>query len=160
VFNIIINVGDKMDLYEKMKQDLVTSMKEKDKDKTTVLRMVKGAMQLEHINNKKEENEELLIDTVSKQIKMRNDSINEFKKGNRQDLIDQTQKEIEILKEYLPKQLSEKEIDSIIDGLFKKINPTNPKDMGLIMREATPLLKGKADMKLVSDKIKERINKL
>ena len=149
-----------MDLYEKMKQDLVTSMKEKDKDKTTVLRMVKGAMQLEHINNKKEENEELLIDTVSKQIKMRNDSINEFKKGNRQDLIDQTQKEIEILKEYLPKQLSEKEIDSIIDGLFKKINPTNPKDMGLIMREATPLLKGKADMKLVSDKIKERINKL
>ena len=138
-----------MDLYEKMKQDLITAMKEKDKDKMTVLRMVKGAMQLEHINNKKEENEELLIDTVSKQIKMRNDSIVEFEKGNRQDLIDQTKKEIDILKEYLPKQL-----------VFNKVNPSSPNDMGLVMREATPLLKGKADMKLVSEKIKERINSL
>lgn len=149
-----------MDLYEKMKQDLITAMKEKDKDKMTVLRMVKGAMQLEHINNKKEENEELLIDTVSKQIKMRNDSIVEFEKGNRQDLIDQTKKEIDILKEYLPKQLTDDEIDQIINDVFNKVNPSSPKDMGLVMREATPLLKGKADMKLVSEKIKERINSL
>ena len=149
-----------MDLYEKMKQDMITAMKEKDKDRLTVLRMVKGAMQLEHINNKKEENEELLIDTVSKQIKMRNDSIIEFEKGNRQDLIDKTSKEIDILKDYLPKQLSEDEIDQIINDVFAKVNPTGPKDMGLVMREATPLLKGKADMKVVSEKIKERINNL
>ena len=149
-----------MDLYEKMKQDLINAMKEKDKDRLTVLRMVKGAMQLEHINNKKEENEELLIDTVSKQIKMRNDSIVEFEKGNRQDLIDQAINEINILKEYLPKQLSEEEINSIIDDVFSKVNPTSPKDMGLVMKEATPLLKGKADMKIVSEKIKERINAL
>ena len=149
-----------MDLYEKMKQDLISAMKEKDKDKMTVLRMVKGAMQLEHINNKKEENEELLIDTVSKQIKMRNDSIIEFEKGNRQDLIDQTKKEIEILKEYLPKQLTDDEVNQIINEVFNKVNPSSPKDMGLVMREVTPLLKGKADMKLVSEKIKERINSL
>lgn len=149
-----------MNLLDKMKQDLVAAMKEKDKEKLTVLRMVKGAMQLEHINNKKEENEELLIDVVSKQIKMRNESIKEFEKGNREDLIAQTQSEINILKEYLPQQLSEEEIDSIIGQVFDKVNPTSPKDMGLIMREATPLLKGKADMKLVSDKIKERINNL
>lgn len=149
-----------MDLYEKMKQDLISAMKEKDKDKMTVLRMVKGAMQLEHINNKKEENEELLIDTVSKQIKMRNDSIVEFEKGNRQDLIDQTKKEIEILKEYLPKQLTDDEVNQIINEVFNKVNPSSPKDMGLVMREVTPLLKGKADMKLVSEKIKERINSL
>ena len=149
-----------MDLYEKMKQDLITAMKEKDKDRLTVLRMVKGAMQLEHINNKKEENEELLVDVVSKQIKMRKESIVEFEKGSRQDLIDQANLEIDILKEYLPKQLSAEEVDKIIDEVFVKVNPTSPKDMGLIMREATPLLKGKADMKLVSEKIKERINNL
>ena len=149
-----------MNLLDKMKQDLVVAMKEKDKEKLTVLRMVKGAMQLEHINNKKEENEELLIDVVSKQIKMRNESIKEFEKGNREDLITQTQSEIDILKEYLPKQLSEEEVDSIINKIFDKVKPTTPKDMGIIMREATPLLKGKADMKLVSDKIKERIANL
>lgn len=149
-----------MNLLDKMKQDLVLAMKEKDKEKITVLRMVKGAMQLEHINNKKEENEELLIDVVSKQIKMRNESIKEFEKGNREDLINQTQSEINILKEYLPKQLSEEEVDSIINDVFEKVKPTSPKDMGLIMKEVTPLLKGKADMKLVSDKIKERISNL
>ena len=149
-----------MNLYDKMKNDLIQAMKDKDKDRLTVLRLVKGAMQLEHINNKKEENEELFIDVVSKQIKSRNESIVEFEKGNRQDLIDQTQKEIDILKEYLPAQLSEEEVDSIIDEVFKKVNPTSPKDMGSVMREATPLLKGKADMKLVSEKIKEKINNL
>ena len=69
-----------MNLLEKMKSDLITAMKEKDKERLTVLRMVKGAIQLEVINNKKEENEELLIDVVSKQIKMRKESISEFEK--------------------------------------------------------------------------------
>ena len=64
-----------MNLLEKMKSDLMTAMKEKDKERLTVLRMVKGAIQLEVINNKKEENEELLIDVVSKQIKMRKESM-------------------------------------------------------------------------------------
>ena len=91
---------------------------------------------------------------------MRKESILEFEKGNRTDLVEATQSEINILKEYLPKQLSEEEIDKIIDDAFNKINPTSNKEMGLIMREVTPLLKGKADMKLVSDKIKERVNKL
>ena len=149
-----------MNLLEKMKSDLIIAMKEKDKDRLTVLRMVKGAMQLEVINNKKEENEELFIDVVSKQIKTRNDSIVEFQKGNRQDLIDKTQAEIEILKEYLPKQLTEEEIEIILNDVFEKVNPTSSKEMGLIMKEATPLLKGKADMKLVSEKIKERLSAL
>ena len=149
-----------MDLYEKMKNDLITAMKEKDKEKLTVLRMVKGAMQLEHINNKKEENEALLIDVVSKQIKMRNDSIVEFEKGGRQDLIDKTNSEIEILKDYLPKQLSEEEVDDIINKVFDEVKPTSQKDMGLIMKTATPLLKGKTDMKLVSEKIKDRMGNL
>ena len=149
-----------MNLLDKMKEDLISAMKENDKDKLTVLRMVKGAMQLEKINNKKEENEELLIDVVSKQIKMRKESISEFEKGNRTDLIDKTNKEIEILKEYLPEQLNEEEVNKIIDDVFNKVNPTSNKEMGLIMKEITPLLKGKTDMKKVSDKIKEKINNL
>lgn len=146
-----------MNLYEKFNQDMISAMKNKEKEKLTVIRMVKGAMQLEHINNKKEMNEELLIDVVSKQIKMRNDSIEEFKKGNREDLINKTQEEIEILKEYLPAQLTSEEIDAIIDEAIEEVKPTSPSMMGLVMKTVSPKVKGKADMKEVSSKIKEKL---
>ena len=61
---------------------------------------------------------------------------------------------------YLPAQLSDDEINKVLDEAFNKVNPTSPKDMGLIMREVTPLLKGKADMGKVSGLIKERLNNL
>ncbi len=146
-----------MSLLEKFNKDMITAMKEQDKERLTVLRMVKGAMQLEHINNKKEVNEELLIDCVGKQIKMRNDSINEFERAGRQDLADKTKSEVVILNDYLPVQLSEEEVNAIIDEAFNKINPTSAKEMGLIMKEVTPQLKGKADMKKVSEIIKEKL---
>ncbi|MBQ7105033.1 MAG: GatB/YqeY domain-containing protein [Bacilli bacterium] len=146
-----------MSLLEKFNKDMITAMKEQDKERLTVLRMVKGAMQLEHINNKKEVNEELLIDCVGKQIKMRNDSINEFERAGRQDLADKTKSEVVILNDYLPVQLSEEEVNAIIDEAFNKINPTSAKEMGLIMKEVTPQLKGKADMKKVSEIIKGKL---
>lgn len=149
-----------MGLYEKFNQDMIDAMKNKDKNRLTVIRMVKGAMQLEHINNKKEMNEELLIDVVSKQIKMRNDSICEFKKGNRTDLIEKTEEEICLLKEYLPVQLTSEEIDSIIEEVINEVHSTSQKDMGLIMKSVTPKVKGRADMKQVSEKIRERLNRL
>ena len=146
-----------MELLEKFNKDMVTAMKEQAKERLTVLRMVKGAMQLEHINSKKEINEELLIDCVGKQIKMRNDSIQEFEKAGRQDLADKTKEEVKILNDYLPVQLTEDEVNAIIDAAFAKINPTSAKEMGLIMREVTPELKGKADMKKVSEIIKAKL---
>ena len=149
-----------MNLYEKFQKDMIDAMKNKDKDRLSVIRMVKGAMQLEHINQKKEMNEELLIDVVSKQIKMRKDSIEEFKKGNRTDLIEKTQSEIDVLNDYLPKQLTEEEVEEIIEEAINKVKPTSAKEMGLIMKEVSPKLKGKADMKVVSNKIRERLTSL
>ena len=140
-------------MLEKFNKDIITAMKEKDQLRLTVLRMVKGAMQLESINNKKEVNDELLIDCVSKQIKLRNDSINEFEKANRSDLVDKNKEEIAVLKEYLPAQMSLEEIEKVLDEVFALVKPTSAKDMGLIMKEVTPKVKGRADMKLVSEKI-------
>ena len=146
-----------MNLLEKFNSDMVAAMKAQDKERLTVLRMVKGAMQLENINNKKEINEELLIDCVGKQIKMRNDSVSEFEKAGREDLANKTKEEIVILNDYLPVQLTLEEVNAIIDEAFAKVNPTSAKEMGLIMREVTPKLKGKADMKKVSEIIKEKL---
>ena len=142
----------------KILEDLVTAMKNQDKDTLSVLRMVKGAVQLEEINLKHELNDDEMITVLSRQIKTRKESIEEFKKGNRQDLIDKTQQEIDILSKYMPKQLSQEEVEKVINEAFDKVNPQGPSDMGKIMGIVSPLLKGKADMSLVSRIIKEKLN--
>lgn len=147
-----------MTLLEKLKNDLITAMKEKDKDKLNTLRAVKGAMQLEIINNKKEESDELLLDVINKQIKMRNDSISEFEKAGRCDLVDSYQKEVDILKEYMPKELTKEELEEIIDNAIKETGASTVKDLGIIMRMITPIVKNKCDMKEVTNKIKEKLS--
>ena len=140
-------------------EDLKQAMKAQDKLKLAVIRMVKGAMQMEELNKKRELNDDEVIAVISKQIKTRKESIVEFEKANRNDLIEQTTKEIEILNEYMPEQMSEEELNKIIDEVFASVNPTSSSDMGKIMREITPLVKGKADMSLVSKLIKDKLNK-
>lgn len=150
--------GEKMNLVDQIKKDMIEAMKNQEKDRLTVIRMVKAAMQQEQIDRKRECNDELVIDVVNKQIKMRTDSITEFEKGNRSDLIEKTKQEIEILKKYLPEQLSLEAVEAIIEEAFAKIAPTSAKEMGKIMQEVTPKLKGKADMRQVSEMIKNRLN--
>ena len=148
--------GDEI-MVEKLKQDMIEAMKNKEKERLTVIRMVKAAMDQEHIDRKKEIHDELLIDVVNKQIKMRKDSISEFEKGGRSDLIEATQKEVDILMNYLPEQLSIEEVKDIISAIFDEVKPEGQKDMGKVMKEATSQLKGKADMKEVSNIIKEKL---
>ncbi|MDD5888557.1 MAG: GatB/YqeY domain-containing protein [bacterium] len=145
-------------MVEKLKADMIEAMKNKEKERLTVIRMVKAAMDQEHIDRKREINDELLIDVVNKQIKMRRDSISEFEKGNRLDLVDKTQEEITILEKYLPEQLTLEEVNKIIDEIFEEVKPMGQKDMGKVMKEATTKLKGKTDMKMVSEIIKSRLS--
>ena len=145
-------------MVEQLEKDMIEAMKNKDKERLVVIRMVKASLKQAQIDRKKEINDDLLIDVVNKQIKMRKDSITEFEKGNRQDLINKTQKEIDVLMAYLPEQLDEKEVLNIIDEIFSEVKPTSQKDMGTIMGLAQAKLKGKADMKTVSSIIKEKLN--
>lgn len=145
---------------ERIIKELMAAMKNKDKDKLAVLRMIKGAIQLEEINKKKELDDNEVIAVISKQIKTRRESITEFKKGNREDLVEQTEKEIEILNEYMPEQLSEEEIVKVIEEAFNEVNPQGPSDMGKIMKNITPKLTGKADMSMVSKIVKEKVSNL
>ena len=147
-------------MYDKIKEEIVKALKEKDTLKLQTLRGIKGEIDLEHINKKVEINDDLVISVLSHQIKTRRESIVEFEKGNRNDLIEKTNEEITLLQGYLPKQLSDDEINKILDDAFNKVNPTSAKEMGLIMKEVTPLLKGKADMGKVSSMIKERLSNL
>mgnify|MGYP000352683751 FL=1 len=146
-----------MTLSERINNDLKEAMKSKDSFRLSVIRMVKGAMQLAKPNPREELTDDDVITVISKQIKMRNDSIKEFEAAGRSDLVEQNKKEIEILNTYVPKQLSEEELTEIIDKVFEEVKPTSQKDMGLIMKNISPLVKGKADMSLVNKLVKERL---
>lgn len=145
---------------EKILNDLKEAMKQQEKTKLSVIRMVKGAIQMEELNLKRELTDDEVITVISKQIKTRKESIVEFEKGNRQDLIDKTNEEIEILNTYMPEQLTEEEILDYINVAFEEIKPTALSDMGKLMGYLTPKLRGKADMSFVSKNIKEKLNNL
>ena len=146
-----------MTLSEKINNDLKEAMKCKDSFRLSVIRMVKGAMQLAKPNPREELTDDDVVAVISKQIKMRNDSIKEFKSAGRDDLAEQNRREIEILNTYMPKQLTTEELTEIIDKVFNEVKPTSQKDMGLIMKNISPLVKGKADMSLVNKLVKERL---
>ena len=149
-----------MNLVEKINNDMKLAMKSQDKQRLSVIRMLKSAIQLATIEKKHDLSDDEVIEVLSKQIKMRKDSVTEFSKANREDLANQYNNEIEILMTYMPEQLSREECIKIIDEAIEKVNPTSAKQMGLIMKEVTPKLKGKFDMGEVSKIIKDKLSNL
>lgn len=155
IVNEVITLG----LQERINEDLKACMKSKDTFKLGVIRMVKGAVQLEKINLKKDElSDEEIIKLISKQIKMRKDSISEFAKAGRDDLVNQNEKEIEVLKDYMPEEMSEEEVINIINEAIENTGASNIKEMGKVMREVTPKVSGRFDMGRVSSIIKDKLN--
>ncbi len=147
-----------MTIYEQLKADMVEAMKSKDKNTLTVIRMVKSAMDLEHIDKKRELNDELAIDVLSKEVKTRRESLECFKEAGRNDLVESLEQELAVLEKYLPQPLSLEEVEAIIADAVKEVNPTSMKDMGRIMGIVTPKVKGRFDLKQVSTMVREKIN--
>ena len=143
---------------QKILNDLKNAMKNQNKELLSVIRMVKGAIQMEEIKAKKELTDDDIALVIGKQIKTRKESIEEFKKGNREDLISKTTEEIKVLEKYMPEQLSIEEIDAIVTRAISELGASISSDMGKVMGKVTPLLKGKADMGLVSKLVKDKLN--
>lgn len=160
-----------MDLKEKIQADLKEFLKSGKTFETGVLRMVSASIlnkeiekraklsKSQPIDEKLEEasklTEEEALDVMSSEAKKRSDAIREFEKGARQDLADKEKRELDIVKRYLPEQISEDEIRKIAEEAVKKSGAQNQKDMGKVMAEMMPKVKGKADGVLVSRVVKE-----
>ena len=144
---------------ERILVDLKNAMKNQNKDLLNVVRMVKGAIQLEEIKVKHVLNDDEVITIIAREIKTRKESIKEFEKGGRTDLVEKTEKEIELLNKYMPEQLSEEEIIKTVNDVFDELKPSSVSDMGKIMGKLTPILKGKADLGLVNKIVREKLNK-
>ena len=110
-------------MLEKVNSDLVTAMKEQDKFTLSVLRMLKSALKNEEINKKSSLTDDEVLAVIKKQVKTRKDSKEEYLTYNRTDLADNLEKEIEILNKYLPEELSDEELEKIIDETIKELNP-------------------------------------
>ena len=147
-------------MFNNIKKDLISAMKEQDKFKLSVLRMLKSALQTEEINKKSELTEDEVLNVIKKQVKVRSASLEEYKEYGRNDLADNLEKEIEILKTYLPEELSHEELTKIIDEQFNIIKPTNMKDMGKVIKAVSSIVGTRADMSEVSKIVKEKINNL
>ena len=144
-------------MFDKINDDLKEAMKSADKFKVSVLRLLKSNLQTEKIAKKHDLTDEEVIAVIKKQVKVRNSSKEEYLSYNRQDLADNLEKEIELLKSYLPEELSKEEIDNIIDKVFSEVKPESIKDMGKVMKTITPLIGPRADMSEVSKKIKDKL---
>ena len=145
-------------MFEKIKSDMIKAMKEQDKFRLSVIRMIKGSIDKERIDKKIEITDEVVRDVLEKELKTREESRLEFSRAGRTDLVEGLDKEIAIIKEYLPEPLTDEEVDKIIDEAFKETEASSIKDMGKVMKVVTPKVKGRCDMKEVSSKIKAKLS--
>jgi len=162
-----------MSLKEQIQQDLNSAIKGKKKIEVSTLRMLnaqilnkekekryklskeKPELTEEELEKESQLTDEEVIEVISSEIKKRKESILEFEKGERQDLVEKEKKEIEVLKKYLPEQLSEEEIKKLVKVAIETVEAKEPKDMGKVMAELMPQIKGKADGATVSKIVKE-----
>ena len=142
---------------EQIANDLKNAMKNGDKFKLSVLRMLKSALQLESISKKHELTDDEVMSVIKKQVKTKKDSIIEFQKYNKTAEVEKLEEEIKILDTYLPAEMTEDEIKKVIDEVFKELNPTSMKDMGGVMKKLNEKITN-ADMSLVSKLVRERLN--
>lgn len=149
-----------MNLKDKISDDLKNAMRQGDKGTVAVLRMLNSEIKNKEIEEKKELSNELVLDTIIKQIKKRKDSIESFNQGGRQDLADQEKAEMDILAKYLPEQMGEEDVKKAVLESIESVKAKEIRDMGKVMGVLMSKIKGRADNSLVSKIVKEELNKL
>lgn len=148
-----------MTIKERLQNDWIQAMKEKNKDLSSILNMAKAAiLHMEKTDNRKVDDSQAL-EILAREIKQRREALSEFQRGNRMDLVEQANYEIEVLLGYMPEQLSEEEIVQLIVEQATLLGANNIKDMGKLMKAIRPLTVGKADGKQVSELVKKYLSK-
>ncbi len=143
-----------MSLLDRLEKDLIKALKSGEKKTTTTLRGLKSDIKYFKINNILEEiTDEHVILVMTSAAKQRRDSIEKFKQGNREDLVANEQAELEIIKQYLPAELSDEELTAIVAEVVAETGAASPAEMGKVMKAAMPKVKGRADGNRVKDTV-------
>ncbi len=139
-----------MSIKETLTQDLKLALKEKDTVKKNTVQGIRAAILQFEKDNLTELSDDGILDVIAKELKKRKDVLPEYEKSGRQDLITQLKREIEIVMGYLPSQLSQDELDEIVRQAVEATGATSMKDMGTLMAEVMPKVRGRADGKMVN----------
>jgi uncharacterized protein YqeY len=147
-----------MDFDKKIDGAMISAAKAKDKVRLSALRMIKSGMHNREIDLKRKMNESEFMQMLSSMVKQRRDSIDQFKKGGRKDLVDIEEAELKVIQEFMPEQMSEADIDHEIEKVISEVGAVGIKDMGKVMKVLMPKLTGKADGKMVGEKVKDKLS--
>ena len=147
-----------MSLKDKLMEEFKSSMRSKDTIRKNTVTMVRAAIKQREVDERIELGDEEVLEIISKQLKEKKMAIEEFRKGNRQDLVDLTEAEMSILLEYLPKQLSEEEVEQIVRETIDEIGATSLKEIGTIMKTVMPKVKGRADGNMINQAVRKILN--
>lgn len=151
-----------MSLKEKIGEDIKTAMKAKDKVRLQTVRSIKKAILDKEVEMRPKGQDGLTaeqeIELLSQQAKQRRDSIEQFKNAGRDDLADKESQELEVIQTYLPEQISDSELETIIDEIIASSGAASVKDLGKVMGPAMKQLKGKADGKKIQALVKSKLS--
>ncbi len=144
-----------MSLKEQLQNDLKEAMKAKDSFKRDTIRFLMSAIKQVEVDTRKELSDADIVKIIQKSIKQREEAAQQYKEGGRDDLYEKETKEAEILRSYLPKQLSDEELAQEVQAIIQEVGATSMKDMGKVMQAATKKLTGQADGKRISEMVKK-----
>ena len=144
-----------MSLKERLETDAKTALKSKDRVRLGLIRVVRAQVKNAEIAKKHGLSEEETIEVVVSVVKARRESLDYAVKGNRSDLVLQAEQELQILADYLPQQLSEEEVQDIVQRAIRETGAESPKDMGRVMGIIMPQVKGRADGKMVNNLVRQ-----
>lgn len=145
-------------LKEKLLEDLKMSMKEKNVITKNTIQMIRAAILQTEKDKQTELDDNAILEIISKQVKQKNDALEQFEKADRQDLVEQTKLEIDILKEYLPKQLTKEEVEQIVVDLSRTLGISDMKGMGTLIKSAKAKIGAGSDGKTISEVVKKVLN--
>lgn len=146
-----------MSLTERLNEDMKQAMKDKDKVRLSVIRMVRTAIKNAEIDSKTTLSDDEVIAVLNRELKQRRDSLQAFESAGRQDLVDEVNREIPVLMDYLPAQMSEDEVRAIVKEIIAETGAAGKKDMGKVMSALMPKVKGRADGKLVNQVVQQEL---
>lgn len=146
-------------LKQKIESDLLENMRSKNEVGKNTLRMLLSAIKLFEIDKSIPIDDSGIFSLIQKELKLRRDSINDFQKGNRQDLVDSTTSEIVFLEKYLPRQLSDQEIEKIVIEAIHEVSASTPSEVGKVMKLVLPRTSGQAQSDRVGKIVRDLLNK-
>ena len=147
-----------MALMEKIMQDMKEAMKSKEKEKLSTIRMLVSEIKKRQIDSGKEFDDNDILGVIKSMVKSREDSVKAYREGGREDLAEKEEREVEVLKAYLPKQLSEEEVEKIVEEAIKESGAQTVRDMGKVMKIVMGKYGSQVDGKIVNKIVKEKLS--